>query len=298
MTHGYVYDFAADRIKTDGPHEGVWLLDRTRPMEEYRDYFSHIARRAADQGIRHSGLTLPGCGCPPCNEFYRSHHLSAQAGEFNPAVYQALLSLAADGLLAGPLCGLFVGSHPLGPADANIMAERGPAAVYDLPPGVAGDFMGRWDRNPEFVNTDAYLTADGQAGRLPQLLAQQSPTLIFYCHWQSLRPGNIGFPIMQEVAARLARHHADKITWMRPTEIMAYRHTERHAELRPAPDTQSFTLTIPFAPLHPLTIRIAGTPSVQLRTPAGARLEPAEQTAGGALFNLLPENGRYAILPQ
>jgi hypothetical protein len=298
MTHNYLYDFAADRMKNGGPHEGVWLLDRTRPMEEYRQYFRQIAGRAAAAGVRHAGLTLPGCGCQACVEFYRGNHLSGEACEFNPAVYQALLSVAEEGLLAGPMCGLFVGRNALGPADANVMAERDGAAVYDLPPGVSGDFMGRWDRNPNYINVDAYISADGQGGRLPQLLAQETRTLIIYGHWQSLQPGGIGFPVLQEVAARLARHHGRQIIWMRPTEIMAYRHTERHTELRPSADGRSFTLAMPFAPLHVLTLRVLGEQDVKLRAPSGAMLSAHERTAAGAMFNVMPENGRYEILPQ
>ena len=58
-------------------------------------------------------------------------------------VAEALLSVIAEGLLAGPVCGLFVGRNPLGPADAVLMAEQGAHAVYDLPPGDLDSFVAK-----------------------------------------------------------------------------------------------------------------------------------------------------------
>ena len=299
MTHNLLYDFSADRIRADGPHEGIWMHDRARPMEEYLDYFRHIAARARDLGLRPAGLTLPGCGCPACVDFYNRQRLAEHAYNLNPAALEALLAVTAEGLLAGPVCGLFVGRNPLGPADVHVLAEEGGHAVYDVPPGVPSDLFGRWDRNPAHVNPDAYVSPDGQGGRLAQLLAQHTRTVVVYGHWQSLRPDTgIGNAAFREVAARLARFHGDEIVWMRPTEIAAYRHTERHTELRLAADGRSFTLAIPFAPLHPLTFRVLGAKRVKIRTPAGQLLRPDEPTVAGALFSFLPEPGRYEILTQ
>ena len=38
------------------------------------------------------------------------------------------------------------------------------------------------------------------------------------------------------VARRLKEHYADEIVWMRPSEIAAYRHAERHTALRAEKD--------------------------------------------------------------
>jgi hypothetical protein len=321
MTHSGLYDFAADRIREGSPHEGIWLLDRSRPLEEYVEYFRHIAARAHAEGIRHAGLTLPGCGCQPCADFYTMHRIRWNAIELSPMVNQALLQVMSEGLLAGSACGVFVGSDVAGPADTHLLDERGAFGVYDLPPGVEGDHFGRWDNDPAYRDPDFYITPDGQGGRLPQLLAQGTRTLIYYGHWQSLRPDRgIGFQAFGEVAARLNRHHAGRIVWMRPSQIAAYRHTERHTEVRPAGDgaagagpseatsrpkgaatgPQSFELRIPFAPLHPVSFRVSGGPSmgpgVRIRTPDGKVLSPVDRTDAGAIFDLLPANGRYDIL--
>ena len=174
-----------------------------------------------------------------------------------------------------------------------MLVEDGPFAVYDVPPGVSHDKFGRWDNDPAYIDGDYYLTADGQGGRFAQLLALQSPTMVCYGHWQSLRPDHgLGWATLQEVARRVTAHHADRLVWLRPTEIAAYRHTERHTELWPA--DQGFELKIPFAPPHALTFRLRGARVATLTTPSGVRLEPWRQEPGDAtLFDLWPEPGQY-----
>lgn len=299
MTHRFLYDFAADRMRTDGPHEGVWMLDAARESAEYLAYFQGIAKRAHAAGIRHSGLTIPGCGCAPCVDFKKRNHMRVEAGRFNPEVYRALLQMLKESVFASPVFGLFVGTTDAGPADVQLMLEDGPHAIYDVPPGVRGDHFGRWDNLPEFLDLDQYISAGGARGRLPELLAQQTRTLVYYGHWQSLRPDSgIGFSGFQEVAARLAKHYGNEIVWMRPTEIATYRHTERHTQLRTEPGGRAFSLSIPFAPLHELSLRVQGSASVRLRAPSGKELAPSEKLPGEAcaIFNLLPENGRYEVL--
>jgi hypothetical protein len=297
MTHSYLYDFAADRIRTDGPHEGVWMLDRSRPFEEYLAYFRGIAGRAAREGFRHAGLTLPGCGCGPCAEFYGQGRVREAASDLSPRLTKALLQVMSEGLLAGSVCGTFVGSEGAGPDDVRLLDEDGAQGVYDVPPGVRGDHFGRWDNNPEHRDPDFYITEDGERGRLVQLLAQGTRTLVYYGHWQSLRPDRgIGFEPFGQVAARLGKHHGDRLVWMRPSQIAAYRHTERHTELRAAADGKSFELRIPFAPLHPISFRLVGEGSPRLKTPGGAVLAADEQAGGANVFSFLPQNGRYEVL--
>ena len=297
MTHNLLYNFAADRMRADGPHEGIWLLDRSRPLEEYLDYFRRIAARAKSEGFRHAGLTLPGCGCQPCADFYAKNRIRWNSIELSPMVNQALVQLAAEGGLASSVAGVFVGSDVAGPADVHLLAEDGPCGVYDVPPGVQGDHFGRWDNSPEHRDPDFYITESGEAGRLVQLLDQGTRTLMYYGHWQSLRPDRgIGFEPFHEVARRLKQHHSGRLVWMRPSQIAAYRHTERHTEVRTASDGRSFTLKIPFAALHAVSFRLAGGPAgAKIKSPAGTVIAPVEQSPAGPVFDLLPESGRYEI---
>lgn len=312
MTHGFLFDFGNGCIAADGPHEGVWLLDETVVPEAYQEYFRNIVGMARQFDLKVNGLTIPGCGCAACVAHKKSRRIAPlTAAHLNPGVAQALLGLAAKNQLATPVAGTFMGTVKSGPADAMVLAENGPYAVYDLPPGVAGDHLGRWDNDRKYVDVDQYLNADGDGGRLAELIAQDTRTLIYYGHWQGLRPDQgVGFQPFLEVARRLSVFYAERIEWMRPSAIAAYTHACRHTQLRPAkallgafsdisPEAEPFELRIPFAATHPVSFRVRGSAQVKLRGPdkkmiAPWKTFPAENCA---IFDLSPVSGRYEILP-
>jgi len=295
MTHGSIYDFALDRMRPEGPHECVWLNQRHRQEEEYRDYFGNIAKRAQAAGFKHAGLTQPGCACQQCLAFFYGRHLTWEANELNPMVSKALIELARDGQLASPVVGMFIGWCTQGPTDTYMVMEDGQYAVYDLPPGIKDDFFAREQGDISFPNIDPLITIDGGGGRLPEMLSQGTQTMLYFSHWQNVAPHNTnGFLAFQQVAERLHHSCADRIVWMRPSEIAAYRHTERHTQVWSEQD--GFRLSIPFAPLHPLSFRLPGADlDRKVITPSGKEISPCETNSAGALFEILPENGRYDI---
>jgi hypothetical protein len=85
---------------------------------------------------------------------------------------------------------------------------------------------------------------------------------------------------------------------MRPSQIAAYRHTERHTQVRQGRDGRSFALSVPFAPLHPLSLMVRGSAKAKLMTPGGKTLAPVERLPGEAcaMFDVMPENGTYRVL--
>lgn len=300
MTHLHLFDFAAGRMRDRGAHEGVWLMDRRVSFEQYCEYFDGIARLAGQAGFRHSGLTLPGCGCDRCLALKRDLVIgSPQAIDLNRNALRALLLLAKNGRLSTPVCSLFVGKFGYGPVDCQEMLSDGRNAVYDVPPAVGGDSLARWDNLPQYLDLDHYITADGTGGRLPELLALGTRTMGFYGHWQGVRPDRgIGYPALQELARRLGRFHGERIEWMRPTQIAMYRHTERHTQVREEPDGRGFVVSIPFEPLHPLSLRLTGKANARIRAPGGQVIWPWKVLAADAcaIFDVLPENGRYEVL--
>jgi hypothetical protein len=293
MTHWSVYDFALDRIRPDAPHEGVWLNQRNRPADEYRDYFANIARRAQAAGFRHAGLTQPGCSCQQCLAHFYGSHLTWEGHELNPMVARAMIDLAKTGDLAGPALGMFIGWRTQGPTDVSLILEDDRYGVYEIQPGIKEDYFARAKDDPRPLDVSPLIAADGQGGRLPEMLAQGTQTLVYFSHWQNVRPEvELGFQAFQEVARRLNEHWGDRIVWMRPSEIAAYRHTERHTQVWPEPD--GFRITIPFEPLHPLSFRVAGARVRALRSPSGVEIVPGVVTTGSCtLYEFLPENGKY-----
>lgn len=300
MTHNFLYDFASGRMRDGGSHEGVWLLDRNRTIEEYCEYFDGIATLAHEAGFRHAGLTLPGCGCEPCLALKRGLAIkSPQASDLNRNLLAALLRMAKAGRFSTPVVSLFIGKYYQGPMDVQMMTEDGPNAVYDVPPGVGGDMLARWDNLPQYLDLDAYIDAEGKTGRLVDLVNLRTQTMGFYGHWQGVRPDTgIGYASFQELGRRVNRFYGEQIIWMRPTQIAMYRHTERYTQVREHGDGRRFELKIPFAPLHAVSFRVRGDAKARLRSPSGQVLEPWQTfpAEACAIFDILPENGRYEVI--
>ncbi|HTL53393.1 MAG TPA: hypothetical protein VL860_12525 [Planctomycetota bacterium] len=308
MTHLFLFDFTTGMMRSEGPHEGVWLLNEAVPPEEYVGYFTAITEWAAQLGLKVNGLTIPGCGCPACVEFKKNRRIGPlTSAHLNPGVAQALLSLAEAGRLATPVAGTFIGSERSGMAGVKVLAEWGPHAVYDIPPAVAHDHLARWDNDKQYIDVDAYITSDGSSGRLANLIALNSQTLIYYGHWQGLRPDTgLGFQPFQQVFQRLTRNYADRIEWMRPTAIAAYVHTWRHLQILPSAgvtgrsaERNGFDLQLPFAVTEPISLRVRGSSRVQIRTPSGVLIRPWKAFDGEAcaIFDLVPVPGRYEFVP-
>jgi len=83
-----------------------------------------------------------------------------------------------------------------------------------------------WDSaTPEMVSeaTDKYLTADGRAGRMAELLADRS-CIVFHSHFQRLYgpEDRYGFMILEELLGRIDRTFGDKVMWTTPAELARY----------------------------------------------------------------------------
>jgi hypothetical protein len=135
----------------------------------------------------------------------------------NPGVWQALLSLARAGRFRSRTVPCFFGGEvPV--AAAQVTASAGGCGVFTLPPN-AGDHFGTWLNDPQYVSADYYITADGQAGRLVDLVRAHLPYALFYTHWQGLNPANgVGWAAFTQVIRRVQKHLRDEVAWMRPSE--------------------------------------------------------------------------------
>ena len=217
MTHGGLFDFGANHVPADAIHEGVWLFEPGVSVDEYEAYFSHIIDEGERIGIRFTGLTQPGCGCDACVKRYRE--LATRGiteANPNPSMFRALLNLAQRGRFRGKTVPLFIGSGGDACAARGVAAE-GDCAVYDLPPN-ATDRFGLWLNAIDKVDTDYYITEEGQAGRIVESVRAQDPYCIFYCHWQGLNPANgVGWNAFKTVIRRIGKHLSKQVIWQRPS---------------------------------------------------------------------------------
>ena len=212
-----MFDFDADRQQEGAIHEGLWLHEPGITVGEYQRYFARIIAEGQHAGVRFTGLTWPGCGCDACARRYRELRASGHS-EPNSAIWQALLNLAREGKFRGRTVPCFFNSSESDYAIHRKASDR-EYAVYDLMPN-AEDRFGIWENNPKRVDPDYYITEDGKSGILVRHIESGAPYCIWYAHWQGLNPAKgVGWPAFVTVVERISRHLADRVVWMRPSEI-------------------------------------------------------------------------------
>jgi hypothetical protein len=187
MTHNGLFDFEKDFITKDVIHEGLWLHEPKVTVEEYQDYFAKIIVEGEKVGIWFTGLTWPGCGCDVCTKRYAELRAN-NVREPNPGVWQALLNLTKQGKFRSKTVPCFFGSSETN-FGIHTMAHDGKYGVYDLMPNVMDNF-GIWENNPDRVNSDYYITQDGESGIIVEHIRKGAPYCIWYAHWQGLNPVN------------------------------------------------------------------------------------------------------------
>lgn len=215
-THHGLFDFQANRMPSGAIHEGLWMYEPEVTVKEYEDYFAHILAEGDRLGFRFTGLTWPGCDCNACSRRYQELR---EQGVYdpNPHVWQALLNLAKAGRFRGRTVPCFFGGE-LEDAKADLMAREEVCGVFMLPPN-AGDHFGVWLNDPLYVDPDYYITADGESGRIVELVRAQAPYCLFYAHWQGLNPENgVGWQAFTQVIRRVQRYLRDEVVWMRPSQ--------------------------------------------------------------------------------
>ncbi len=216
FTHAGRFDFASSRIPEGAIHEGLWLYEPAVSAAEYEAYFRAILDEGERVGITYTGMTWPGCGCDACVTRYETLRQQG-VRDPNPAMWQALLSLAKQGRFRGKTVPCFFGGA-LEDCKALAMASDGGYGVFDLAPN-AEDRCGLWLNTPGFADVDYYISADGRSGRIVDLVRREAPYCLFYAHWQGLNPANgVGWGVFTELARRVKRHLDGEVTWMTPSE--------------------------------------------------------------------------------
>ena len=168
--------------------------------------------------IAFTGFTWPGCGCEACTARYAEFRQQGPL-KFNPAVYEALLEVTRQGKFRTSVISIFYESSE---TDYKIMqkAADGEYAVYDLMPN-AEDRFGIWDNTLDMVDPDYYISEDGKSGIIVKHLEEGAPYCMWYMHWQGLNPeSGVGWAAFKTVVERVNRHLADRVVWMRPSDMV------------------------------------------------------------------------------
>ncbi len=217
MTHSGLFDFKDGLIPDGISHEGVWMFEPSVSVGEYENYFGNILSEGEKIGLRFTGVTWPGCSCEVCTRRYAE--LRAD-GIFdpNPNVWKALLNLARQKKFRGATIPCFFGGAVEQCTDRPIVRE-GVNAVYYLSPNME-DRFGIWLNSIDYVDPDYYISADGQSGRMVELVHSEAPYAMFYAHWQGLNPANgLGWKAFTQVVGRVEKYLGDQVIWMRPSQL-------------------------------------------------------------------------------
>jgi hypothetical protein len=200
------------------------MVDRTQAeLDEYMQLSVDLLRQA---GFAPTGITQP-CFFNGDRDRYAKAVLSA----FRPAQEDP------DGTVTFYFIDFQEGEPPLPPHPITLLDREKREAVVSIL-AYADDFF--W--NTQFPATaltglqaaDNLITADGEAGRLADLIRSDSWT-VFVTHWQCLyangsRHGLIG---LDEVGGRLNRTFGPRLLWVTNSEIARYRVAEETTQITP-----------------------------------------------------------------
>ena len=284
LTHTLALDLNTHQLIPQAEH--LWMADRTQAeLAEYMRTAVDLLRRA---GFAPTGITQP------C--FFTGDRTA-----YDRAVLEAVRP--DGGNPSGTVAFYFIdfepGVPPVPPHPVTLLdRQKGEAVVSIL--AYADDYF--WNlQYPEqpgaLQMADELITADGQAGRLIELM-RGGAWATFCTHWQSLYSNGSrqGLAGLDEVAARLEQKYGGRMLWMTNGEMARYRAAEEACQitqlsdgavqLDSAFDCPNFTLTLP-AP----AFAAKQVSRVELTAPSGA-VQPLANDPGEGLLS--PASWRQA----
>ena len=242
LTHTLALDLNTHQLIPQAEH--LWMAERTQAeLAEYMTTAVDILRQA---GFAPTGITQP------C--FFTGDRAS-----YDRAVLEAVRP--DGGAAAGTAAFYFIdfepGVPPVPPHPVTLLdRQKGEAVVSIL--AYADDYFWnlQYPEPPGYLEmADELITADGQAGRLVELM-RGGAWATFCTHWQSLYSNGSrqGLAGLDEVARRLEQKYGERMLWMTNGEMARYRAAEEACRFTPladgaihlnsAFDCPNFTLTL------------------------------------------------------
>ncbi len=275
VTHTRVID-----TKTGHPYPDLtpkfmenWEWTTGRSVDEIADYMAYALRILKNVGLPCEGITTPG----------------GFGGKARPQLAQASFQSVRD-VFGAEIPHYFrdlfsEGEQSVAPIVQNASGLDGPdprCVVHVL--GCTGDWTGGWD-NTEPGGVDKFITADGQRGRMVDVITRGEPAMML-AHWTGIywNGQELGFKIFQEVVQRL---HArfDNLHWMKLSELARYWAAKELTRIERIGNTIKFQA--PFA-CPEFTVRIAA--STKAPPILSLNRKPTALTEVSAILKLKPGN--------
>ncbi|HXG47447.1 MAG TPA: twin-arginine translocation signal domain-containing protein [Methylomirabilota bacterium] len=260
VTHTRVID-----LKTGHPHADHslrfmenWEWTTGRSADEIGEYLAYALRILKNVGLPCEGVTTPGgFGNKALPQLARAslHAVREVFGAEIPHYFRHLYSEGAQSVAPRV-------------EYASGLEGSDPRCVVSII-GCAGDWTGGWDNTPP-TGADRFITADGERGRMVDVIARGEPALAL-AHWTGMywNGEELGFKVWREVVRRLHARY-DNLIWMKLSEIARYWAAKEltRAEFKAG----SVALRAPFAcPDFTLRISRPATRAPELATADGVR---------------------------
>ncbi len=217
LTHWNAIDLASGHLLPLWEH--VWSRQQNR--ETLHPYLSRALEIVNAAGLPSTGVTSPWDFGDGVETEYAEAILSAQRAVNGRTFTWYFLQM--DGV-----------SRHVPPKLTVFRPEAGEAVVSIITCDTYDFGRGVW-RGAE-PDPDVLITADGQGGRLAEVLAAGGPAA-FHTHWQTMfsQGRRTGRAALATVARRVADRFGDSVVWTRTLDVATY--TAAAAALRVSPDS-------------------------------------------------------------
>ena len=164
--------------------------------------------------------------------------------------------------------------------------------------GCTGDWTGGWDCVTPKGGADAFITEDGQSGRMVEVIKRGEPAIIV-CHWTGIYWNGleIGFEIFRQVVKCL-HETFDHLHWMKLSEISRYWAAKELTQIDWNPQSRAVALRAPFA-CEELTLELpVPARAVEVRQSGGKKADRLRQVAGDLKLEpgtWCPQNGKTLV---
>lgn len=268
VSHTWAVDTRTGRPLAERSQDAMenWGFSQNKSADELAEYLAYALNILREVGLPCAGITTPGG--------FGNRNLVNLAAATDESVRDVF---AAE--IPHYFRHLYTDERSVAPRieRARGLSSDDPRCVVSII-GCTGDWFGGWD-GLEPGHADQFITADGQGGRLPQVIARGEPAILvghwpgFYCN------GNLhGFRVFQDVVQRLETHYPGSI-WMNLSEIARYWTARELTRIQVDRDPNGRALSVRFkAPFscHAFTLKVENaSPGVILDT-AGKNRVPLQ----------------------
>ena len=267
VTHTRVID-----LKTGHPYPDFspkymenWEWSVGRSADELAEYMAYALRILKNVGLGCEGVTTPGGFGSKARPQLAQAVFESVRDVFGAQIPHYFRDLYAEG------------DRSVAPLVQNVtgLESDDPRCVVHVI-GCTGDWTGGWDNTPP-VGADRFITADGSAGRMVDVITRGEPALMV-CHWTGIywNGEELGLKIFQEVVKRL-RARFDNLHWMKLSEVSRYWAARELTRIEETP--QGLTLKAPFA-CDEFTVRWRTTVRTSPRVVAGGKVTELREVTG------------------